>query len=1393
MNFEEKFQKYFDILELLPPLPKKKIILSQNYYNIDYEGFFINLKSQTEMIKNTQLYKDIEKYLKKKNQDLKKNIIKQFNNINNNDLLKFHIEQYINIYNILEKIVNDKNNKIKIFKEEFLLKINTLSQNDLPFECYFIYIHLMRKILSNFKIEKSDFYKEKMIEILLDDSYIFYNVKINYITDIINDNFKGISNDNQSLILKFLNVLIFLILPKNQSKNVLKNIYLCMNKLIIPFLPYTFDFMLNILIYNLLNYYNNDDNNQEEENKSDKFARILKYFSDIIKLFIKNKKIFLSRIVIGKIFILLFIIKNFDINKLSLEKYNQNLNPLNIILDEYNEEELIKIIEVSLQLFPSQKGGLFEIISLDLSKNFFNNFHEDILHIVFTTNLEYTKLFKQIKNELKDNIKIFLTNINQLLNKKKIVSNLIEFINDLFFGNIVNIDDNKKNVFIKRKIQDLFLNLINCFTYCDNSLLFKFLKKILLIYGKYFEYEWKLYCNLLFNLKTFPEFLVEKESIILFMFDLKGQDYFKLNNEMLSFILIKDQFTLLLTEKIKYELLLNSIEKFKTNFEEFFNYYTNKLNKQMTNFNIQCFYSLMNILRLYYIQNINSDIVTFIENIILTKYKIINNLLQKVQKNFWFKCLIDILVLSQIPFFIKIIQSHFEYTEFIIELIKKLNDIHSIEKIQKIFDFISDDLNRVITFISNNLYFDYENKIYFSKNDFYNKNYISYLKIKLNNENININDNNNEFAYLDINNKISEFLNLIKKEENFSKNLQIMNYQFKYMKLYFKYSNFFDVFYSFEEYLNKIINDFGNDNQNKKIIFNYIVNILSSIPFNFDSPNSKINFQTFYHLEKKQMKIIIYTFIQKFIKSLFLMTNKKNEAKNKLKEIENYLIKTISLLEIYIISINPQIIAFDYYWEIFITYFNFIQTNFLLNFEILKFFYICRENIINQDIKNNNIKIVLYLLLIFSIKKIPQNIQNIIYKELKINIENVKKNKNEENLFNHDFTDFGELIISSYLEYDKFKIEYINLLKECPDKNLDISSSNNSTLIELMLLKLFTDIPRSNINEDEKEEKNSMFFYKNKGFFEIFEKKNNDSFNIISRKGIYSIMIKVSENKNTDKIIIKNKENKMKILDTILNQKKKIEINNLISEEKYIENTLENKFKIFLESFSPFNDEDLKQINKKENDFLQKFDNLSTYFSFKCSIIYLKENEDISYNYKNIFETNVVSDDFISFLNSLGNIKYKDDNLQYINFKNSCININFELIQFDNIEKINYNNYDSCIIFFENPNIILSQNILQKLLNFSFLIIIYPLYDSHYLIEIKENKKKEVNMLNFLENLNIYVKDNYSIMANLLIKYIVCMSYYSKIDDENNENNSLHKKVLNRLLYIQKISEKIKN
>ncbi len=1383
MNFEEKFHKFFNILELLPPLPKKKIILSQNNYNNDYESFFINLKSKSEMIKTTQLYKDIEKFLKKNNQELKKNIIKEFKILNNNDLLMFHLDQYISIYNILEKIPNDKNNKTKSFKEEYLLKINSLSQYDLPFECYFIYIYLMRKIFANFKVEKNDFYKEKMLEILLDDSYIFYNLKINYITDIINENFNGLSNDNQPLILKFLNILIFFILPKNQSNNVLKNIYLCLNKLKISFLPYTSDFMLNILFYNLLNFYNNNDKEQDE-NKSDKFARILKFYSNILKLLIKNKKIYLSTFEIGKIFISLFIIKNFDINKLSLEKYKQNLNPLNIISDEYNEEEFLKIIEISLQLFPSQKEGLYEKITLDLSKNFIIKYNEEISNIVFATNLNYVNLFKHIKNELKDNIQTFLTNINQLLNKKKIISNLIEFINDIFFGNIDNINDNKKIIFIKRRIQSLFINLINCFDYCDNSLLFRFLKKILMVYGKYFEYEWKLFCNLLINLKSFPEFLVEKELILFFMFDLKGQDYFKINNEMLSFILIKDKFTFSLTEKIKYEILLNSTKKFKINFEEFFNFYAEKLNEQTSNFNIQCFYSLMNILRLYYIQNINSDIITFIENFILTKYKTINNLLIKIKNNFWFKCLIDILVLSQIPFFIQIIESHFEYTEFIIELIKKLNDIHSIEKIQKIFDFISNDLNRVLTFISQNLYFDNENKIYFSKNDLYNKNYISYTIIKLKNE-----EKNNDFAYLDITNKINEFLNLIKKEENFLNNLQIMNYQFKHMKVYFKYSNFFDIFCYFEEYFNKIINDFGNDNQNKKIIFYYIINILSLIPFNFDSPNPKIHFQTFYYLDNNQMKITIYTFIQKFIKSLFLMTNKKNESKNKLKEIEQYSVKALSLLEIYIISINPNIITYDLYWELFITYFNFIQSNVLLNFEILKFFYICKESILNQ---NNNIKIILYLIIIFGIKKIPQNIQSFIYKELKINIENGKKNKNEEIISNHNFTDFGEVIISSFLEYDKFKIEYINLLKQCPDKNLDISSSNNSTLIELMLLKLYTDIPRDNLNEDEKEEKNSMFFYKDKGFFEISEKENDDSFNITSRKGIYSIMIKVNENKNTDKIIIKDKVNKMKILDTVLNQKIKVETNNLISDEKPIENTLENKFKIFLESFSPFND-DLKQINKDENDFIKKFDNLSTYFSFTCYIIYLKENENISYNYTNIFETNIVSDEFISFLNSLGNIKCKDDNLKYINFKNSSININFELIQFDNIKDINLNNNNSCILFLENPNILLSQNIFQQLSNFAFLIIIYPLYDSHYLIEIKQNIKKDENMLIFIDNLNIYVKDNFSIMANLLIKFIVCFSYYSKLKDENQENNCLHKKVLNRLLYIQKISEKIKD
>jgi hypothetical protein len=109
----------------------------------------------------------------------------------------------------------------------------------------------------------------------------------------------------------------------------------------------------------------------------------------------------------------------------------------------------------------------------------------------------------------------------------------------------------------------------------------------------------------------------------------------------------------------------------------------------------------------------------------------------------------------------------------------------------------------------------------------------------------------------------------------------------------------------------------------------------------------------------------------------------------------------------------------------------------------------------------------------------------------------------------------------------------------------------------------------------------------------------------------------------------------------------------------------------------------------------------------------------------------------------------------------------------------------------ESANLQLTDDFLQNFKNFPFLIIIYPLYDSHHLIKIKKNHKKEYNYYNFPHNFNIYVKDNYSIFANILIKYIICMEYYTKINENelNGENNCFYEKVNERLKTIQKISE----
>jgi hypothetical protein len=130
-----------------------------------------------------------------------------------------------------------------------------------------------------------------------------------------------------------------------------------------------------------------------------------------------------------------------------------------------------------------------------------------------------------------------------------------------------------------------------------------------------------------------------------------------------------------------------------------------------------------------------------------------------VKNNYWYKCLIDILILcNNDNFFINIVKSYSCYITFIVQLIKKLNQLQLIEKLQKLFDCFSEDIQNFINFISlENLYIDKDFKIYFSKNDFMNSNYKSYIILEITNdekiEKIK-NDNDNEIAFLDLRKRI---------------------------------------------------------------------------------------------------------------------------------------------------------------------------------------------------------------------------------------------------------------------------------------------------------------------------------------------------------------------------------------------------------------------------------------------------------------------------------------------------------------------------------------------------------------------------------------------------------------------------------------------------------------
>ncbi len=81
-------------------------------------------------------------------------------------------------------------------------------------------------------------------------------------------------------------------------------------------------------------------------------------------------------------------------------------------------------------------------------------------------------------------------------------------------------------------------------------------------------------------------------------------------------------------------------------------------------------------------------------------------------------------------------------------------------------------------------------------------------------------------------------------------------------------------------------------------------------------------------------------------------------------------------------------------------------------------------------------------------------------------------------------------------------------------------------------------------------------------------------------------------------------------------------------------------------------------IEIKDKNEIYLLDKLSVYYSFSSIIIYLQKKEIYNKNY--IFDLKKKKFHIILFINSLGKVLYKNNNLIIINYKNSIIVFNFE-------------------------------------------------------------------------------------------------------------------------------------
>ncbi len=291
------------MIELLPKIQKTKIYDLKEVSSNDY---FNSLNDKLVKIRDSKTYKSIKNKIKNGNEKEKKN--KEEEKLSNSKILLLHLAIYEDIYNELQSKKN-KSKNIPLIEDNIINKLNELTLEKLPAECYYMYIKLMYFIIQYFKIEYSIDYKEQMFKILLNESFFDYEIKIEVITYLIeNDNdysYKCLSNE---LLLNLMNIVFYIILPvklKDQNQNLLDFIKYCINNENIFILPYTIEFLIDMIFYHLLT-----DKISKDISNISNFNKFIRYFSEIIRIIKTNKKLFLSKFLIGKIIFLLFLFRN---------------------------------------------------------------------------------------------------------------------------------------------------------------------------------------------------------------------------------------------------------------------------------------------------------------------------------------------------------------------------------------------------------------------------------------------------------------------------------------------------------------------------------------------------------------------------------------------------------------------------------------------------------------------------------------------------------------------------------------------------------------------------------------------------------------------------------------------------------------------------------------------------------------------------------------------------------------------------------------------------------------------------------------------------------------------------------------------------------------------------